>query len=74
MNKKTILRVEGFMMLLLATFLPLKIGAQSVYQLSLLTMYCLRIMFVRFNRTSMVTFGLLPLRDWRAMMAIKLRC
>lgn len=34
MNKKTILRVEGFMMLLLATFLPLKIGAQSVYQLS----------------------------------------
>ena len=34
MNKKTILCVEGFMMLLLATFLPLKIGAQSVYQLS----------------------------------------
>ena len=34
MNKKTILCIEGFMMLLLATFLPLKIGAQSVYQLS----------------------------------------
>lgn len=34
MNKKTILCIEGFMMLLLATFLPLKIGAQRVYQLS----------------------------------------
>lgn len=34
MNKKMILCIEGFMMLLLATFLPLKIGAQSVYQLS----------------------------------------
>ncbi len=34
MNKKMILRIVGFMMLLLATFLPLKIGAQSVYQLS----------------------------------------
>ena len=30
MNKKMILRIVGFMMLLLATFLPLKIGAQSV--------------------------------------------
>lgn len=34
MNRKTILCIEGLMMLLLATFLPLKIGAQSVYQLS----------------------------------------
>lgn len=34
MNKKMILRIVGFMMLLLATFLPLKTGAQSVYQLS----------------------------------------
>lgn len=34
MNKKMILRIAGFMMLLLATFLPTGICAQSVYQLS----------------------------------------
>ena len=34
MNKKRILRIEGFIMLLLATFLSSEICAQSVYQLS----------------------------------------
>lgn len=34
MNKKRILRIEGFIMLLLATFLSPEICAQSVYQLS----------------------------------------
>ena len=34
MNKKRILRIAGFIMLLLATFLSSEICAQSVYQLS----------------------------------------
>lgn len=36
MNKKRILRIEGFIMLLLATFLSPEICAQSVYHNTLL--------------------------------------